>query len=305
MGLKRLKPLEKRITKTVLDAVLSRLKGDMDFTRTCRRAAVISRLGLTLMRPRRRLLLSNLAIALPESSQSTRKRIADRIVAHIGSGFVDLFYHAYHPELIPDHVREEENGVMDEVLAKGRGCIVATGHMGMFPWIGIPIVARGFQFAPVARDPHEETLKNAFKDARTRIGYQSISDRQPLTVLRETRKILKEGGAVMITFDMHPAGRGGLLVDFMGRKTPMFSYVVRLAAKTGAPLVPAHAILEPGEFNHRIIFHPPMTVPPEAAEEDHPQTAVLLQELAHWLANIIRRHPDQWWGIYRRWRPTD
>ncbi len=49
----------------------------------------------------------------------------------------------------------------------------------------------------------------------------------------------------MITFDMHPAGRGGLLVEFMGRKTPMFSYTVRLAAKTGAPLVPAHALLSP------------------------------------------------------------
>lgn len=218
---------------------------------------------------------------------------------------MDLFYHAYHPELIGCHVKAEENGIIDDVLAKGRGCIVATGHVGMFPWIGIPIVAMGFEFAPVARDPHEESLGQAFNDARTRIGYGNIPDRPPFTVFKETRKLLRKGGAVMITFDMHPAGRGGLPVDFMGRKTPMFSYAVRLAAKTGAPLVPAHALLEPNGVNHRIIFYPSIDVPPKAGEECHPETAAVLQELADWLSGIIRKHPEQWWGLYRRWRPTD
>ncbi len=305
MHLKRLKPIERKITQGVLDAVLSRLKGQADLRRAYVRAAAISRLGLFLVRPRRRLLLNNLSIALPESSLKLRKRIAKGIVKNIGRGFVDLFYHAYHPALIQNHIREENGDVMDAALARGKGCVVVTGHVGMFPWIGIPIVARGVEFAPVARDPHEETLKNAFDDARSRIGYRSIPDRPPLTVFKESRKVLKRGGAVMITFDMHPAGRGGLPINFMGRKTPMFSFAVRLAAKSGAPLVPAHTLLEGNGFDHRIIFYPPITVPPEAAEEDHPKTGALLQQLADWLAGIIREHPDHWWGLYRRWRPTD
>lgn len=305
MRIKPLKPVEKKISQSILQAVLSRLQGNVDLKRAYQRAELISRLGFIIMRPRRKLLLSNLSIALPGSSELNRKRIANQIARNIGRGFVDLFYHTYHPNLIEGHIKEENSDMLDEVLARGKGCVVVTGHVGMFPWIGIPIVARGFEFAPVARDPHEENLKNAFYDARIRIGYKNIPDRPPLTVFKETRKILRRGGAVMITFDMHPAGRGGLLVNFMGRRTPMFSFAVRLAAKAGAPLVPAYARLSPDGFDHRVIFDPPIEVPPEAGEEENPQTGELLQALADWLSEIIRDHPEQWWGIYRRWRATD
>ncbi len=48
-----------------------------------------------------------------------------------------------------------------------------------------------------------------------------------------------------------------------------------------------------------------MDVPPETAEEDNPQTSVLLEALADWFSRIIRQYPEQWWGLYRGWRATD
>ncbi|MBL7174374.1 MAG: hypothetical protein ISS66_00990 [Desulfobacteraceae bacterium] len=49
-------------------------------------------------------------------------------------------------------------------------------------------------------------------------------------------------------------------------------------------------------------FTPPIMVPPEAAADDAPETREVLQQLAGWLSGVIRKHPEQWWGIYRHWR---
>jgi KDO2-lipid IV(A) lauroyltransferase len=297
-----IKPLNRELGWLLLSRVIAALKSNTDMETLALRAERISRLGFALAGSRRNLLIRNLRMVLPEENGAEVDRIAKEIVRNIGRGFVDLFYHAYHSELISGHIRVEENGVLEQALLSGRGCILATGHVGMFPWLGRPIVERGYPFGPIARNPHDGRLKDVFDDARTRIGYTSIPDRPPMTVMKESLKVLRKGGAVMITFDMHPAGRGGLEVEFFGRKTPMFSTVVRLAARTGVPIVPGHVLWEPDGRHHRATYYPPIEVPADAVDEESPVTRELLQGLADWLSGIIQSHPEQWWGIYRRWR---
>ena len=285
-----------------IDRTLSSLNRERDLRILYRRYERFAQLGFMLSGSRRKLLLSNLRIALEDADESKIQSAANHIVRHIGRGFVDVLYHTLHPGLLPEHVRLEGNGVIDEVLSVGKGCIVATGHVGTFPWIGVPIVKKGVPFGAIARDPHDERLKDLFNQARTRIGYTNIPDRPPLRVLKRSLQILRKGGAVMIAFDMHPGEMGGLEVDFLGRRTPMFSAVIRLAARSGVPVVPGHVLWEPDGMHHRATYYTPITVPEEADVEDCPVTRELLQGLAHWLSGIIRRYPDQWWGLYRRWR---
>ncbi|UCD71777.1 MAG: lysophospholipid acyltransferase family protein [Syntrophobacterales bacterium] len=300
-----LRPLGKEIGWLILAKALALLKGDTDITTLYRMSEFMGRLSFAIIRSRRKLLLSNLHIVLPGSSEADINRIAKKITCNICRGFVDVFYHVYRPELLSSHVRLEENGVIKEVLSNGRGCIVATGHVGAFPWIGIPIVARGLPFAAIVRDPHDERVKKVFDDGHKRIGYINIPDRPPIITLKNTLKVLRKGGAVMIAFDMHPAHKGGITVDFLGRKTPMFSTVVRLAARTGVPIVPGHVLPEPDGMHHRVTYYPPIEVPHEAIDEDSLATREMLQRLADWLSGVIRNHPEQWWGIHRRWREYD
>ena len=128
----------------------------------------------------------------------------------------------------------EDNGVLEELAQRGTGCVVATGHIGLFPVLGIPMVSRGLTYAPVARDPHDLRLKKAFDDSRTMLGYTNIPDRPATTVLKKSLRVLRGGGAVNITFDMRPVD-GAIDVDFLGRRTPMYSAAVRLAASSRTP----------------------------------------------------------------------
>lgn len=300
-----LKSLGKDIGWLVFDRTFESLRKDTEVTVLYRRFELIGRMGFHLVRGRRKLLISNLGIGFPEWDEAQIKKTAKKVVRNICRGFVDTFYYSYHPHMLSSHVRLEQNGALEDVLSSGRGCVVATGHVGVFPLLGIPMVDRGIPFGPIVRDPHDERVKYAFDDARERIGYTLIPDRPPMTVIKKSLRVLRNGGVVMITFDMHPADRGGIDVEFFGRKTPMFGTVVRLAARMRVPIVPGHVLREPDGLRHKVTYCPPIEVPPEAADGEGPVTKEVLQGLANWLSSVIRGHPEQYWWIHRRWREGD
>ncbi|MGD8415226.1 MAG: hypothetical protein PVF33_13385, partial [Candidatus Latescibacterota bacterium] len=222
---------------SILSGVLSSLEGDTPLSTQRRRAERLGNMALRLFKSRREVMDSNLETVFPEWDKERREEVGREAVTSIARGFVDLFYYVNHLDTLTDQVILEENGVLEEILNGGRGCVVATGHIGLFPVLGVPMVARGLGYAPVARDPHDLRLKKVFDDSRTLLGYTNIPDRPPTTVLKQSLKMLRSGGVVNFTFDMRPAD-GAIEVDFLGRKTPMYSAMVRLAATTGVPIVP-------------------------------------------------------------------
>ena len=303
IGRKLLKSTGKDMGWLVLSRVLASLKKNNNIRVSHRRSKLIANAIFFFAKSRRKLLLSNLAIAFPGWSDAQINVTARKVVRNICRGFVDSFYYSYHPHMFSSNVILEKNGVLEDVLSRKSGFIVVTGHVGVFPFLGRPIVDRGVPFGPIVRDAHDMRVKYALDDARERIGYTLMPDRPAMTVLKRSVKVLRKGGGVMIAFDMHPgAGRGGIEVEFLGRKTPMFSYVVRLAARMRVPIVPGHVLPEPDDMRHRVTYYPPIDVPEDAADQNSPAAKEILQGLADWLSGIIRNHPEQYWWIHRRWR---
>ena len=106
----------------------------------------------------------------------------------------------------------------------------------------------------------------------------------------------------MVAFDMNPSWRSSTKVEFLGRKTPMFNYAVRLAAQMRVPIVPGHVLLEPDGLRHRVTYYPPIDVPEDAADPNSHTAVGILQGLADWLSEVIINNPEQYWWIHRRWR---
>ena len=302
MKSRAIKNFNKEAGSFVLEKALSVFKRDFSRETLQRKTVLLGRLGVRLAASRRRIMLTNLKMAFPEWDYATLDRTAGEAVKNICHGIVDLFYYAYHMDRIQDIVRVENNGVLEELAAARKGFIVATGHLGFFPLLGIPLVLNGIPFGPVFRAPHDKRLQMEFDKTVALAGYTNIPDRPPLTVLKRSLQVLRRGGGVMIAFDMHPADSPAIEVDFCGRKTPMFPLVVRLAARTGLPIVKTHVLKEADGVHYRVTYLPPMEVPPEAAQEGSALTGEILQELASWLSDIILRNPEQYWWIHRRWR---
>jgi KDO2-lipid IV(A) lauroyltransferase len=131
-------------------------------------------------------------------------------------------------------------------------------------------------------------------DLRRRAGVGQI----PLGAgVRAVYRSLRQNRWVALVGDQD-AHAAGVFVPFFGRPTSTPRGPADLALRTGAPLIMGFATRMP-DGRHRLEMEPPLAVPErhdEAAVED--LTARHTARLEAW----IRRRPDHWLWLHRRWK---
>jgi KDO2-lipid IV(A) lauroyltransferase len=96
------------------------------------------------------------------------------------------------------------------------------------------------------------------------------------------------------------AGRSGVFVDFLGQKASTPYGPGRLAAKTGAPLLPGMAVRRE-RSHHELVICPPIAPPPEDAGEDE-VVRHYTQGYTSVFEEFILRYPEQYFWMHRRWK---
>jgi KDO2-lipid IV(A) lauroyltransferase len=101
-----------------------------------------------------------------------------------------------------------------------------------------------------------------------------------------------------VLIDQHIMSRDAIYVDFFERPASTTSAVAALALRTGAPVVPVFA-LPLGGGRYRMIYEHPVEPPapdsPNAIQE-------FTQRCTDVLEMYVRRHPELWLWMHRRWR---
>jgi phosphatidylinositol dimannoside acyltransferase len=115
----------------------------------------------------------------------------------------------------------------------------------------------------------------------------------------EVARALKANEIVCLLCDRDLAGNG-IEVDFLGERTTLPGGPATLAARSGAPLLPA-GVYFTDEAHHAIVRPPVDTGRTGRLRDD---VARITQELADELAWLIRRAPEQWHLLQPNW-PSD
>jgi lauroyl/myristoyl acyltransferase len=144
-----------------------------------------------------------------------------------------------------------------------------------------------------------------FDSIRDDLSIITIPDRPVQTAGRIMLRLLRSNGAILTPLDIYPGTDGGPVVDFLGRKTLMFSGSARIAAKTGAPIVCARVFREKDGYHYRVRYWPAKFVPPEAADGKSEEAREAVADMSEWLSDVIREAPEQWLWMHKRWRPED
>lgn len=267
-----------------------------------RNSAWLATMAYRLVRSRRNLMLTNLRLILPHLSEAQIERIARQTVQNIFRGLVDLFYLCWHVDQLPNLVKLECTKGALQAIQSDQGIIAATGHLGLFPLIIFPHHWQGRPCAVMVKDPHDKRVAQFFTNLRAKLNIQSINHQPPIQAARRATQLLQCRGVVLFAFDLHPGDTESVEVEFLGRRTKMFSAPVRFAAREGALIVPSLVRLNQDGQGYIVRLEDPIEVPPQASHRDSSVTVELVQRLANWLAMLIVQYPEQWWSIHRRWR---
>ena len=97
-----------------------------------------------------------------------------------------------------------------------------------------------------------------------------------------------------ILIDQNSSADSGVFVDFFGVPACSGTGFAKLAARSGAAVIPGFALWSEDERRYVLRFYPPIPMTGDAARD----TAALQKKLE----DIVRAYPDQWLWIHRRWK---
>ena len=249
-------------------------------------------------RAHRRIAERNLAAAFPARTDGERRAIAREAFKHFGRLLFELLkFSTLSPEAML--ARSEFDGEERAQLAyaQGKGVLFFTGHFGFWELHAIAHAVRLEPIGVLARALDNTRLNGLLERIRQHTG-NSVIYRQG--TIRRVMRILHAGQGVALLIDQHIQGPDAVQVDFFQRPAATTSALAALALRTGAPVVPVFA-LPHGPGRYRMIYEHPVE-PPRADSEQaiHEFT----QRCTDVLEMYVRRHPELWLWMHRRWRES-
>jgi KDO2-lipid IV(A) lauroyltransferase len=244
----------------------------------------------------RRLAMANIALALPSKAIDERRAIARRVFAHFGSVLFELIrVDSLSDEQILTSVEIEGDERVRQAHAKGHGVLIFSGHFGYWEMGALALAMRVQPIAVMARPLDNPYLHNMLERIRTRTG-NSVIYRQG--AIRKVLPALADNRGVAMLIDQHLHTPDAVLVDFFNRPAATTNALAALALRTGAPVIPMFVTPLPGG-RYRVVFEhavmPPSADSPDAVRE-------FTQRCTDVLEMHIRRQPDLWLWLHRRWR---
>jgi KDO2-lipid IV(A) lauroyltransferase len=240
----------------------------------------------------RRVARRNLSLALPELPPEQRAAIASGMFRSIARVLVAL---AKLPSIRRDNldkwIRLEGCEHLDNARRSGRGILFATAHLGNWE---LSAYVYGLIVGPmnvVVRPLDNPGLDRLVQRRRGLSGNRILSKREPA---RPIMKALAANEAVGILIDQNTSPGSGVFVDFFGIPAAAPGGFVRLAARSGAAVIPGFALWRPEEGRYVLRFYPPVVMTGDIVRDTQAVQSILEM--------VIRSHPDQWLWIHRRWK---
>ena len=240
----------------------------------------------------------NLALAMPELSSADQEEILRGVYRHLGWQLVEFCRMTrYTPQNTSDWIRTEGLDHYLAARAKGKGVLIVTGHLGAWELSSFYHSMMGYPMGMVIRRLDNRRLDAWVNAVRCMHGNQVIHKddfgRGLLTSMRA-------GGTVGILMDTNMTPPQGEFVEFFGRQACTATGLAHIACKTGAAVLPGFMLWEKSEGRYELHFGPELEIlrTGNAAEDILRATQQCAAVTEAW----IRRYPDQWLWIHRRWK---
>lgn len=260
--------------------------------------AGVGRLAFATIPRLRQVGMRNLAIAFPAKSVGEREQILRAMYQSLGWQLAEFCQ-------MPGYTLDRASGFLRyeglenylEARRRGKGVLVLTGHIGAWELSSFYHSLASYPMGMVIRrldNPWVDRFVNRIRCLHgNRVLHKDDFARGLIAAMRA-------GETVGVLMDTNMTPPQGVFVDFFGHAACTAAGVARVALRTGAAVLPGFLVWEQAEQRYVLHFEPALEL--TNTGEDENDAAANTQLFTGALENIIRRYPEQWLWVHRRWK---
>jgi len=240
----------------------------------------------------------NLSLAFPDMPDRDRGRILRGVFTSLGRQLGEIC-------LFPRYTRANVSNVViydgfenfDRAFARGKGVLFLTAHLGGWELSAFAHSLYGHPLSFLMRPLDNPYLDRMMREYRTMHGNQAIDKDDPT---RGLLRAMKEGKVVGFLMDTNMTPPQGIFVDYFGISACTASGLARIALRTDAAVVPGFTLWDPVLRKYKLRFDPALTL--TRTGDNEADVAANTQLFTKVIEDFVRRYPDQWLWVHRRWK---
>jgi KDO2-lipid IV(A) lauroyltransferase len=246
----------------------------------------------------RRVGMRNLELAFPEKSRRERRQILRGEFTSLGRQLAEVC-------LFPRYTRGNVSQIVvydgfenfEHAHALGKGVLYLTAHLGGWELSAFTHSLNGYPLHVVMRGMDNPHLDRFVQRMRTMHGNRAVDKDN---FVRGLLSAMKAGETVGILMDTNMTPPQGVFVDFFSIPACTASGLARIALRTDAAVVPGFTVWDRGLAKYRLRFEPALKLIRTGDEEaDIVANTAMFTKV---IEDYVRRYPDQWLWVHRRWK---
>ncbi|MFL5340103.1 MAG: lysophospholipid acyltransferase family protein [Gemmataceae bacterium] len=251
-----------------------------------------------LDRRHRRVADDNLRHAFPHLDGPRRDRLVRTVFRHFATLLIDLarLPRKLHRSNAADHGDMSACRELFAAIAGGRGTLLVSGHLGNWECAGYGLGLLGHRTHAVARPLDNPYLDRLLRRFRENTGQRVLNKNGDAMLMAQ----ILTGGGTLATLADQDAGPGGLFVEFFGRPASVHKGIAVMALKFDAQIFVAGLVKTGEPLRYRLEVEE--VIDPRDYAGQLNAIKAITQRYTAALERLIRRHPEQYFWLHRRWK---
>lgn len=244
--------------------------------------------------------LENLRPGFPDASEKWLRKVARRSFEHFAQLYLVEMIQT--PGLInesswPRYIEMTDlSPAVRSLLDSERGTLFVTPHFGNFELLGYTLARLGFRITAVMRPLDNPLVNSHLVRLRENGGLRLLYKKG---AMERAYDVLERREALSFIADQD-AGRKGVFADFFNRPASWYKSIGLLAMQYEVPIIVGIATRQGRKFRYR--FEIEGVIEPHEWQGVERPLQFITDHFAAALESAIRKHPEQYLWMHRRWK---